>query len=60
MHVITEVLVVINLLDGPTFSVKLVKTTKPMVTKSLHFCFHWDFQLVLYLNFSISENIKKM
>ena len=57
MHIITEIVVFINLLDGLTFSVKLVK---PMVTKALHFCIRWYFQLVLYLSSTFSENIKKM
>ena len=37
MHIITEILVFFNLLDGHTPSVKLVKTTKPMETKPLDF-----------------------
>ena len=41
MHIIIEILLFINLLDGPIFSVKLVNTTKRMVTKPLHFCIHW-------------------
>ena len=43
MYIITEILVFINLLDGLTFGLKLVKSTKPMVTKPLHFCIYWDF-----------------
>ena len=42
----TDIVVSINFLDETTFSVKLVKTTKPMLTKLLHFCIFWDFQLV--------------
>ena len=57
---ITEILVFINLLDGLNFAVKLIKTTKAMLTKPLNFCIHWDFQLVLYLNSTFSENIKQM
>ena len=49
MHIITEVLLFINLVDGPTFSVKLIKTIKPMVI-TLHFCICCDFQLLLYLS----------
>ena len=60
MYIITEILVFINLLDGSTFALKLVKSTKPMVTKPLHFCIHWDFQLLLYLSTTFSENIKQM
>ena len=60
MHIITEIVVFINLLDGPTFSVKLIKAAKPMVTKPLHICIRSDFQRVLYLSSAFSENIKKM
>ena len=61
MHIITEVLLLINLLDGLTFSVKLIKTSKPMVAKPLHFCIYWDFQLLLlYLSRTFSENVKQM
>ena len=60
MHIITEIVVSINFLDATTFSVKLRKTTRPMVTKPLHFRIRWDFQPVLYLSSTFSENIKKM
>ena len=59
MHIITEVLLFINLLDGPTFLVKLIKTTKPMVI-TLHFCIRCNFQLLLCLSSTFSENVKQM
>ena len=45
MHIITEILVSVNLLDGPTFAVKLVKSTKFTNLFSFASVLYWQFKV---------------